>query len=662
MRAFKFVAIAIGGLVALLAVVLLAVWLFVDPNDYKERIARAVQSATGRELAMPGTIKLSLFPWLALQIGPASLGNPAGFGAEPIAVVQRATARVKLLALLRGDLQVGRVEIEGLDLRLKKNAAGKGNWEDFGVKSKPQEQRPTSSSSLDLAGVSIRSSRISFDTLVADKVDLDIGHVAPGALIPVQVALELRTDPASQPIRVAGSFDLALEPADRYRLAALDLGGTIVPKVGVAAVPWKFATAALNIDLAAQTLGTTSFSAQLAAAQLTGHLSGTRIIDAPDLRGDFVLEPLALRELMTQLGIAAPVTRDTHVLSKLAARGEFAYAGDAARADKLKLQLDDSALEGRFALDLATTAMDFDLALDRLDIDRYLPPPSTTPVSGKKAPFELPTATLKPLRANGNFAIGQVKIAGVALANVSVHLDALDGMTQLAPLKAQLYGGLYSGDITVDSRASQPLLKMEQTMTGIDVARLLSDFAQTKRLSGKGNVSTSLTAQGHNGDALIRSLRGKVSANLANGAIEGLDLWYAVNQAQSLLRKQALAEGANSGRTAFDTFKVSAVVAGGVATTEDLNIVSQQLRVSGKGSANLATQAIDYQVTATVLKSAAGATLTAIPVKITGTFDDPKVRADVAGMAKARVEQELDKHKDEIKEKIGEKLKGLFGR
>jgi AsmA protein len=55
-----------------------------------------------------------------------------------------------------------------------------------------------------------------------------------------------------------------------------------------------------------------------------------------------------------------------------------------------------------------------------------------------------------------------------------------------------------------------------------------------------------------------------------------------------------------------------------------------------------------------------------IPVKITGTFDDPKVRPDLAGMAKERVKQEIEKKKDEVtekvKEKLQDKLKGLFGR
>ena len=67
MRALKIFGIAIGGLVALLALALVAIWLLVDPNDYKDRIAAAVKDSTGRTLSLPGELKLSVFPWLAVQ-------------------------------------------------------------------------------------------------------------------------------------------------------------------------------------------------------------------------------------------------------------------------------------------------------------------------------------------------------------------------------------------------------------------------------------------------------------------------------------------------------------------------------------------------------------------------------------------------------------------
>src|ERR1700756_3017922 len=153
MRAVKLVGIVLGSLVALIMVVLIGVRLFVDPNDYKDRIARAVKSSTGRELTLSGQMKLSVFPWIALELGPLSLGNPPGFPAQPFAAVQHIALRVKLLPLMRKVLQVGKVEIDGLDLRLLKNAAGKGNGQVFGGNTNPQQPQAPSSGSASLPDV-----------------------------------------------------------------------------------------------------------------------------------------------------------------------------------------------------------------------------------------------------------------------------------------------------------------------------------------------------------------------------------------------------------------------------------------------------------------------------------------------------------------------------
>ena len=127
MRMLKVLALAVGGLVVLLLILLLAVRFFINPNDYKDRIARVVKNSTGRELSLPGEIKLSVLPWIALELGPATLGNPPGFGDEPFAAVKHMALRVRLLPLLRRQLEIGRIEVDGLDLRLRKNASGRGN-------------------------------------------------------------------------------------------------------------------------------------------------------------------------------------------------------------------------------------------------------------------------------------------------------------------------------------------------------------------------------------------------------------------------------------------------------------------------------------------------------------------------------------------------------
>jgi AsmA protein len=676
MRAVKLVGIVLGSLVALIIVVLIGVRLFVDPNDYKDRIARAVKKSTGRELTLSGQMKLSVFPWIALELGPASLGNPPGFSDQPFAAVQHAALRVKLLPLLRKELEIGRIEIDGLDLRLLKNAAGRGNWQDFGNQSARPEPTPRSGSGIaslpDLGGVEIKDSRVSYQDMVADHLNFEMGHLTSGAPAPVKLTVALTTSQGAQPIALTTRFDLILDPEKKqYGITALELGGTLKPAPAAAAVSYKFSAPVLSADLNAQTLNAPNFKAQLATISLAGSLRGSRIVAAPAFTGAFKLDPLAPRDLMNQLGIAAPRTRDPKALTKLSARGDFTYGANALAVNDLDVQLDDTGLHGKAAItNLDTKAMRFDLTLDHINLDRY-----RGPVEAGAQPVDKPSAKssepppgdpFKTLQMEGSLAIGSATVSNITLTQVHVVLTAKDGVTHIAPATAKLYGGGYSGDITLDDRGAVATLKLDQSMTSIDIAALLKDFAKSQRISGHGTVTTNLTARGLAGDTLMKTLNGHIAANVDNGAVEGVDLWFEINRAMALAQKQPLPAGSSSGRTKFDAFKATADIVNGVATTRDLNIASQNLRVSGQGTTNLVTDAIDYKVKATILKeapTAAGApgkTLADIPLNITGTMTSPNVRPDLEALAKARIQQEIDKHKGEIQQKLEDKLKGLF--
>lgn len=670
MRAAKILGIALGSLVLLFALLLLGVRTFVNPNDYKDRIAQTVRESTGRELALPGEIKLSVFPWLALEFGPARLGNPPGFGAEPFVAVRHVALRVKLLPLLRKRLQIGRIEIEGLDLRLLRNAQGAGNWEGFGGESAAATSQPASTPRAvlsDLGSVLIKDSRLSYQDVVAEHVNLEVGRAASGLALPVSLKLDLTTHGGGQPLALASRFEVAPDfTRQQYRLAPFELSGTVIPGSGsgAAALPWKVSLPELSLDLAAQTARAPSFAAQLSDARLAGSVQSEKILDAPRISGAFKLEPVGLRELMRRFGMTPPETRDPKVLSRLAASGEFAYGGNAVRATQLVVQLDDSTLRGDAAVtDLDTKAMSADLALDRIDLDRYMSPPKR---GNTASPGDSPTTGLRALRINGQLAIGSATIFGLNVAQIRVTVSARDGVVHIAPALARLYGGNYSGDITLDDRGAIPVMKVDQSMTGIDVAPLLRDLARIERISGRGAVTGNLTARGRTSEQVLKSLNGHVAAELAGGAVDGLDLWFEIKRALALVQQQALPAGTSSGRTQFDTFKASADVKDGVASSRDLTIVSQNLRVSGQGTVNLATDAISYQMKATILKevpaahAAPGAVLADIPLTITGTLTRPQVRPDLAGIAQARVQQALDQNKAQLQHKLEEQLKGLF--
>jgi AsmA protein len=666
-RALKITGIVIGSLIGVVVLAAVAILLLVDPNDHKDRITAAVQKATGRELSLPGELKLSLFPWIALETGEATLGNPPGFGDEPFMTLQRAKLSVKLMPLLKKQLQVGRIEIDGLDLRLKQDAEGKGNWEEWGSTDAAEAQAEPEGgpAQLDLAGIGITDSRIAFGEMVADKVNVQIGRVAPGVAIPVSLEMQLLSAADAQPLPLEAQFELTLDlDAQRYQLADLSLSGTLPQQAPAKPMDFRFATPGADLDLAAQTLASTSFDAQFGDAKLIGQIEGTQLIDALAMKGIFKLAELSPRSLMQQFGIEPPVTRDASVLARFSSQGAWTYAGSVARLSDLQLVLDESKLTGRFTYDTRNNGMDFALKLDKIDLDRYQPPPARP--EDTTEPIELPVDFIKPLRVKGTFDIGEIKVGGARLTQLSAGLAIADAVARFGPLRASMYGGSYSGDIGLDMRPEVPRLTMDEHMKGIDIAALMKDYVDTERLSGKGNLDMVLDARGRSGADLVKTLNGRIGVDLEQGAVEGIDVWHAIAQAQSLIQNRKLATVTNTKRTAFDTFKASADVVDGVATTKDMLVASQLLRVTGAGSANLDTQALDFTVTTTILKAPPGAEgdiagleRASIPVRITGTMTDPSIRPDLAGMAKERVKQEIEERKDEIKEEVQQRREEL---
>ncbi|MBK6599873.1 MAG: AsmA family protein [Proteobacteria bacterium] len=104
----------------------------------------------------------------------------------------------------------------------------------------------------------------------------------------------------------------------------------------------------------------------------------------------------------------------------------------------------------------------------------------------------------------GSFEVSEIKIAGMQLTRLNVTMDARDGVARFHPLKAQLYGGQYSGDISLDMRPATPRLSLNENLSGINMAALMKDFLDSERLAGRGTLTAKLPATGRNGDQLLR--------------------------------------------------------------------------------------------------------------------------------------------------------------
>ena len=242
-----------------------------------------------------------------------------------------------------------------------------------------------------------------------------------------------------------------------------------------------------------------------------------------------------------------------------------------------------------------------------------------------------------------------------------------------------------SGTLRVDARAT-PSIEFKQNMKGVSVGPLMVDAIKNDMLSGTGTVNVDVTTQGNTVGALKKGLMGNASLNLADGALKGVDIAGSIrdlkNKVNVFKSKDAIDADKNK-KTDFSELTATFDIKNGVAHNEDLAMKAPVLRLAkgdSRGDIDIGNEKINYLAKPTIVKSLkgqGGAELDnlsgmAIPVKITGTFSDPKYGMDFTAIGSALAQSKLlDKvgggKGTAVKELIGggdkvDALKGLLGK
>jgi AsmA protein len=715
MRPLRIVALVAAGLIGLIVIALVLVVVFVDPNDYRDDIEKMVEQKTGRALTLSGDLQLSVFPWIAIESGPASLGDAPGFGPEPFVSIRQAHIGVRLLPLLSGKVEVGNVRLDGARIRLITDEKGRENWADLGKSE--AAQTPTDSTATEVPTVA--SLEISDAAVVMENrqeksrrevrdFNLKTGRLASGEPFDFATDFVLDQDRSlSAQVKVAAKVTADLErnvhrlaepkidvvvsgagyPADgvpvevRAKSLEADIARELYSLDGLtvkttwksdglppAGVPVAFGAKDCNVNLASQTLELGGLDVDAAGAHVSGSLTGAEILDAPSFKGSLKLEQLALREWLPKVGVAAPKTTDPNVLKQVSFAGNVLLTKSSAEVADIVMKLDDTTLRGMLGVaDFTAKALRFDLNVDHINADRYLPPPSEKPAAkdAKEPPTEIPVEMLRKLNARGQLMVGEAIFAGMKFTKLRLGVNSREGKARFYPSEASMYGGQYRGDIGIDSTGKVARVTLDEHVSSVNFAPLFKDLFETNRVSGKGSANIKLAGTGRTTDDIMKTLAGAVDFSVADGALEGADLWYEIRRARALLKQQAAPERPSGPpRTPFSALTGTGSMKDGVLTNNDLNVAMQYLKVTGQGNVDLPRNSLDYRLVAAVLKiPREGADATQmqdlvdaqIPVKVTGALSDPKVRPDLESYLKGEA-------KKKVEEKIKDKLKDIFKR
>ncbi|NEX63786.1 AsmA family protein [Noviherbaspirillum galbum] len=222
-KILKIALVAVAALAILLIGAAAVISATFDPNDYKPLIIRQVQEKKQRTLVIPGDIKLSFFPKLGADLGKLSLSEHGGAG--EFAAVDHAKVSLALFPLLRRQLVVDHVQVDGLRVSVKRFKDGTTSIDDLLSK----DEKGGQALRFDIDGVRVSNARLRYDdrqqdrVIDIDRLALDTGRLADGAASKLKVTAALKVDhpkvDADISLNTGFRVDLA---AGRYAVNGLD--------------------------------------------------------------------------------------------------------------------------------------------------------------------------------------------------------------------------------------------------------------------------------------------------------------------------------------------------------------------------------------------------------------------------------------------------------
>lgn len=622
--------------------------LWVDPNAFKAQIVRSVRETSGRELHIPGDLDLNFFPYLSLGLGTLELGNAPGFEGAFLSL-KSAHLKVRLLPLLLSRLEVVAVEVDGLVLRLTRDAHGLGNWQDLAA---PAGSGHSGADDVDLAKderVPVLASLIVDGLRVSDAAviwrDARDGRNLDVSGIGINVSNFAFGEPFDVKTKAIASARGITAEMDVSTKAVLELNRLILENVVMSArltgasLPGSPESIAFDADFF-------STDGRLDNARFQGLGLDVRSDLKPGVNGTVAgrleMAPFNPTEGVTRLGLTPPVLIDPATMSRAAASCAWTVSRDWLEISRLSLNLDNATIEGQIRVTGgAKPAVAFDFQADTLDLDRYTPRDGAatngTADGGKTGQSRV--EGLRALDLHGDVKAKNLIAGGLHFADSHLALRAKDGILAVERFDASAYGGRLNASASMDVRAEQPLFLWTHAISGMQSEPLLRALIGQSSLTGTMESTASLRSRGLTEPELMERLQGHFQIKIRDGALKGVNINQQLRDGIRELKGEPAGPDLPR-KTEFSMLSGSGTIVDGVQRTSDLLLLAPRFTVTGSGQANLVREHLDFNLMValdgTDGKFEDGALgLQKVPLRVSGPFRNPSVEADTMVLIKA---------------------------
>ncbi len=655
----KKLAYAIGAIVALLIIAVIAAPFLIPAERIKTELMIAANDATGRTLSIDGDFGVSVFPVLGLNASKVSFSNAPTSDVANMATIEELTIELNLIPLLSGNVSVDKFILNEPVIVLEVDKNGKKNWEFEGTAADAKtkeaesdtstEQGDLGISDLNLGDVQIKNGSITYKDLQGG-----VTHEITQA----NLALELLG--LDQPFKTNGS---AVWKGEKIELAT-ELGALR------AVLENKPTSADISVNSSKVSL---NFNGDITTLTPL-NVGGSTELDVPSLKG-------------LVAWVAEPMEAADGTMENVNIKGNVGAKGDVFSFTNAELTFDKIQATGNFTANIGgkVPSLKGDLDLPKLDVNPYMPEQSAsndTASEGSKKPTgqkwddtPIDFSPLKLVNVDFKLSVGELLVQKMKIGQTKLSTVLKDGILNLNLDELALYNGKGTGTVTVNAQGNEAKISEAFSLTGLQLQPFLKDAADFDKLEGTGNIDLDVTTTGISQKTFVEKLNGKGSILFTDGAINGINLAAMARNVTS-----AFTDSGEAQKTDFAELSASYTIVNGLLENKDLKLLNPFVQVFGKGKVNMPPKTLDYRlepkVTASTKGQGSGETSgLAVPINVTGSWDDPSFAPDLAGVISnvadpdvlkekikdAGKEKLQDSLKDNLKEGLGSGLKGLLG-
>jgi len=611
-RFIKYGVVPIITFLFLLIATIIVLPIVINVQKYIPEIEEKLSGVTGRPFSIGSNLGLSFFPWLSISVSDLKIGNPKGYLSDGFIKVESFEARVKLLPLLKKEVELSRFIIGGLEVNLEKKGNGEVNW-DF--KREKSDSPSGAAETLFPDGLFIALFAVTDGTVNWLDRTQDSRHRIDDLM------LVLNNVSLNNPIAAEAKGSM-----EGISLVAEGMLGPLGKNPGQGVLPVDLAVT-LNKILSAEVKGK--------VINLLGDISYDINLHIPSF---------GARELFASVDMAFPlVTADPGAFSivevDLSAKGDK----EKVSVENGRIKIDDTLVDFFFgANNIGQPDLKFSMDIDRFDLDRYLPPgaengsrPDGVLVSknGVKSP-----SIWRKINIAGDIKVQELRVGGGVVNDINVNLHGADGIFAAESSSFVLYQGRAESTFTVDFQSAIPQTSIDLNAGGVQVMPLLDDFLDTKFMSGTVGADVRLLFSGNSTEAIKKNLYADGTLVVKDGALEGIDMVNAIRNIAALPSDSD--SSYNKIRTDFSEMTSEFTIRNGLVASSETTLDSSNGGVLISGTVDLVSEklelAVDPKVPVAMEEEQGNEQNLSegkVPFALSGTFARPKIDIEAKYLA-----------------------------